>query len=325
MLYNKAMIKRYAIVAVLAACIAGCEGTQSSDGVSMFSDARREPWKSGQVISSSHYRLFSTVTRRDLRENLPGFMEAAHSNYLLLTNLSANDLDAPLDMYVLGTRREWADLTQHRLGERANLYLQVEAGGYCLGGVCVLWDIGTSATMSIASHEGLHQFLWHRLAHRIPMWAEEGLCAVAEGIELYDSYVSFTPDRNVSRYSDLRRAIIQGYWIELPDLLPMDGGDAISGKPHQATGYYGQVWALSLYIKSVPAYRDGFHRMLLDAQMGRLDKEVGLTPDVMARMHTRGYNRAVSETIFRHYITDDLQAFEDGWLKFAKKLVDIRS
>lgn len=331
MVYNVAMMirlrLRYVAAALLTVCIAGCDGPQSPDGVSMFSDARRAPWQKGQVIYTTHYRIFSTVTSRDLKENLPGFMEAAHSNYLQLTDLPANNLSDPLEMYVLGTRAEWAALTEHRLQERSKLYLQLEAGGYCLGGVCVLWDLGTSsATMSVASHEGLHQFFWHRLADRIPMWAEEGLCAAAEGIEIYENSVRFTPDRNVQRYTDLRKAIIQRYWIKLEDLLPMDGGDAISGPAHQATGYYGQVWSLSLYIKSKPGYREGFFQMLRDAQAGRLHEAVGLSSQEMARLHNggRGYNRRVSEQVFRHYITDDLVAFEKEWREFAKQLVDIR-
>lgn len=328
--YNAAtMIRlrlRYVAATLLTVCIAGCDGPQSSDGVSMFSDARRDPWQNGQVIYTSHYRIFSTVTSRDLKENLPGFMEAAYSNYLQLTNLPANDLSDPLEMYVMGTRTEWADLTEHRLQERAKLYLQLEAGGYCLDGVCVLWDLNTPiATLSVASHEGLHQFFWHRLVNRIPMWAEEGLCTVAEGIDIYGNNVRFTSGLKGSRYTDLRKAIIQGYWIELEKLLPMDGGDAISGPAHQATGYYGQVWSLVLYIKSKPAYREGFFRMLQDAQTGRLFEAAGLDVQEMARLHNggRAYNRRVSEHVFRHYIADDLEAFEEAWLEFAKQLVDI--
>jgi len=324
--YNGEMIaRRNLIIALLAVCLAGCDGPGPPAGVAMVTDARRDTWQSGEVIRTPHYRIFSTVTEPILKQNLPGFMEAAYDNYLSLTGLSANDPDDPLDMYVLGTRSEWASLTEHRLQEHSKLYLQLEAGGYCLNGVCVLWDIGPMSTMSVASHEGLHQFFWHNLAHRIPMWAEEGLCATAEGLDIYENTVRFTPEKNVQRYTDLRKAIINGYWVKLEKLLPMDAGDAISGKPHRATGYYGQVWSLVLYIRSRPDYRNGFYRMLQDAREGRLHEAAGLTGQDMVQMHHNGrdYNKRVSERLFRHYITDDLAGFKQGWLRFAQELVDI--
>ncbi len=326
MLYNAVMIvRRYLIIALLAVSLAGCDGPQGPDGVAMVTDTRRDPWKNGEVIRTPHYRIFSTVNEPVLKEYLPGFMEAAYSNYLLLTDLPASNLDAPLDMYILGTRSEWADLTKHRLQERAELYLHLQAGGYCLDGVCVLWDIGPTGTMSVASHEGLHQFLWHALANRIPMWAEEGLCTGAEGNDIYGSTVRFTPDRNVQRYTDLRKAIINGYWLKLEKLLPMAGGDAIRGRPHQATGYYGQVWSLVVYIRSRPDYRSGFQQMLRDAQAGNLYEAAGLGPQEMAQLRGRdkNYNKLISAHLFRHYITEDLAGFERDWRRFSEELVDI--
>ena len=320
--------RRYVTSVLLTALLIGCDGPQPSSGVAMTTQATRMPWKNGQVIRTAHYRIYSTVTDRELQEYLPGFMEAAYENYLSLTQLPPVETDAPLDMYVLGTRSEWAALTEHRLQEQAPLFLQLEAGGYCLNGVCVLWDLrSNSSTMAVASHEGLHQFFWRRLKHRIPMWAEEGLCTVAEGIDLYGNVVRFTPDRNVHRYNDLRKAIVQGYWVDLAELLSMGAADAISGRPLQATGYYGQVWSLILYIQTQPAYRSGFHRMLLDAQEGRLHEAVGMDADYMARMRHSGrnYNTLVAELMFRRYITEDLEAFERDWKRFAHELVDIPS
>jgi len=305
----------------------GCRGAESIEGVSLTVDAQRDSWNGGQVVQTANYRIYTTVRDPMLNQYLPGFMEAAHGNYVSLTHLLPADSPQPLDMYVLGTKDEWADLTRHRLGDQAKLYLQLDAGGYCLNGVCVLWNIGPIPTLAVASHEGLHQFLWGRLKDRIPIWAEEGLCTVAEGIDLYNNTVLFTPEKNVHRYADLRKAIIQSYWVGLDDLLQMNGADAISRKPGQSTGYYGQLWSLILYIRSLGEYRSGFHQMLQDAQDGKLYETIGMTADDInpMRQNPESFSQQLSISAFRHYISKDMETFEEGWREFAYQLVDIPS
>jgi len=313
----------YILLGALVAAI-GCEGQAPEPGTSMVAQVHRSTWDSpagpGEVMTSSHYRVFTTTRNPMLQQYLPGFMEAAYDHYLTLTRLSRSSHVGKMDLYVLATREQWASLTQHRLGPQSELYLQLEAGGYMLDGVCVLWDIGVGATLSVASHEGLHQFLHHRLKQRIPMWVEEGLCATAEGMVLDGSAVRFTPAENPSRFNSLRDILVRGYWIDLPDLLPMDAGDAIGQHRGKATGYYAQVWSLILFLRSRPDYESGLQKMLNDAASGALLDEVGLSPASFGVMRGRRYNRAVSIPAFRHYISDDLDGFEREWREFATHL-----
>ena len=206
--YNEEMKRSILILTICSVFAVGCEGPVVESSTPMITPVERDTWNSpvgpGEVLQSANYRIFLRTRSNLLSETMPGFMEAANTNYLELTGLSGNHGVGRLDMYVLASREEWAHLTKHRLGPRSETYLKLEAGGYMVDGVCVLWDLNrVTTTFSVASHEGLHQFLYHRLQDRIPMWLEEGLCANAEGMTIDRKAVRFTPADNPSRYSSL--------------------------------------------------------------------------------------------------------------------------
>jgi len=254
-------------------------------------------------------------------------MEASHSRYLELTGLDNRQTSELMPMYVMATRQEWAALTTARLGRRAGPVLSITAGGYCYDGVCVLWDIGPRGTLSVAAHEGLHQFFAHRLTQSLPMWLEEGICVLAEGHQLNKGLLVFTPKNNPSRITALRNAIVNRHWVKTARLLPMDAGDAVgTGIAEKAIGYYGQVWALSMFIRSVPAYNSGMQRMIADAESGRMHLAMGLDATALTKLRRRGraYNKTVSVPLFKHYISDDLDAFEAEYLAYARKLAGLK-
>ncbi|MDP6633868.1 MAG: hypothetical protein QGG42_03140 [Phycisphaerae bacterium] len=293
--------------------------------------AENRPWDTphskGQLLLTDHYRIYTTVRRRPLREYLPGLMEASHSRYLDLTGLSDRPSDERMPMYVMATRSEWAALTTARLGKHAGPVLSITAGGYCYAGVCVLWDIGPRATLSVAAHEGLHQFFSHRLVQSLPMWLEEGICVLAEGHQLHKGSLVFTPKNNPGRITALRNAIVNNHWVEISKLLPMDAGDAVgTGIAEKAVGYYGQVWALSMFIRSTPKYNEGMQRMIADAQDGQMHLVLGLTADALAKLkrYGRAYNKTVSVPLFKHYISADLKGFNAEYLAFARKLAGLK-
>jgi hypothetical protein len=284
---------------------------------------QEQPWEdSGRQIITKHYQIFTTCTNRRLMSAVPGFMEAARDNYLGLTGLADVPMPA-MPIYLMASRSQWATLTKSVVGPQAPTYLSIQAGGYCYKKVCVFWDIGGLGTLSVASHEGLHQFLAYRMKNQLPMWLEEGLCTQAEGYQLFGDRVIFTPADNVMRHGDLRSAIMGDRWIPIAKLLPMDAGDAVVGKAEAAVGYYGQLWSLVMFIRSDQTYRQGLVRMLADAQAGELNKAVGVPAEVMAGLQRQGrlYNRAMSERLFRHYICDDLERFEREYRAYSQRLM----
>jgi len=315
---------------LLVGCVAGCVQRNEPVGVPMVTRTQQARWDSkeipGVAITSEHYRIYTTSNNRALVRYMPGFMEAAYRNYLTLTGLRPRRTAEPMPIYLMADRKQWALLTRAIVGGRNGPQNSIEAGGYCFKGVCVFWDLGGLATFSVAAHEGLHQFFAHQLRDRLPMWLEEGLCVTAEGYEITGDRVLFTPDRNVSRFSDLRNAIVQGYWIPIRRLLPMHSMDAVGGYTEKTVGYYGQLWALVRFLRSQPQYKAGMQQLLRDAQAGRLDVALGMPSASLDRLRARPlqYNRTVSIPLFRRYITSDLENFERQYFAFAKKITKLQ-
>lgn len=325
-------MRRYGIFPLVALLLAaGCgdgEPIAQKHSMSLSTSVAREPWSGshsgGVQLATPHYRIYTTSSNPQLLSTAPGFMEAAYRRYADLTGLYPAGGD-PMAVYVMSNRQEWAALTRQVVGPRAPVYLQIEAGGYCYQGVGVFWDIGGLGTLSVAAHEGLHQFLFHNLTHHLPVWAEEGLCTVMEGYEIQDRTVTFTPQRNIGRFSNLRAAMVRGDWIPLQRLLRMDPGEATTGATERAVGYYGQLWALLSFINSSDRYRPGLERMLSDAAAGRIDRAVDVPPQARRGLTAGGrrYNRLMGERLFRAYISDDLDGFEREYHAYAERVAGL--
>ena len=324
------------LLAGLLLLAAGCGGTDGPDpGRSMLAAAQEHPWQTGRSngreLRSEHYRIFTTCSNRMLVQYLPGFMEAAHDNYLSLTGLAADPAAERMSIYLMGSRDEWETLTRAITGPYAGIYMNIEAGGFCYEGVGVFWDIGGLGTLSVASHEGLHQFFHQQMTDQLPLWLEEGMCVSAEGYAVHGDRVLFTPARNPGRAASLRRAIVEGDWLGIDELLPMDAGDAIGGhgvdRTRKAVGYYAQLWALVQMLRARPAYRDGLERLIRDAQAGRLHEALGYPRFKLDQLRRQGraYTHVVGEPLFLHYISDDLEAFEREYRAFARELVGLET
>ncbi|MCY2929068.1 MAG: hypothetical protein NTV86_06160 [Planctomycetota bacterium] len=317
-----------AITALAAFLTAGCTAPSEAPSQSSYSlaaDSRREPWTgkdvSGDHVVTAHYSIYLTTRQPYLREHVAGFMEAAHRNHLELSGLAEKPLPKPMDVYLMSTRNEWADLTQAHMGARSEPYMHIQAGGYMAEGVCVFWDIGALSTLRIASHEGLHQLFYHRLRQRLPVWLEEGLCTQAEGFQIRDAAVEFNPADNPDRFSSVREALTAGTWIPVRELLTMDVGQAVNGRIGSAVQYYGQLWALVLFLRSHPNTLDGVQQLLADAEAGQLHLAAGVSQALMTAQRTRQVNQAVSARLFEHYIAKDLDRFDLAYAAFARRLV----
>jgi len=313
-------------LAAVVAVLAGCRADQQTDsGMSMVTEVRRRPWTSphstGQLLTTRHYRIHTTTTNPVLLRYLPGFMEASYDNYLRMTGLPDRPPAQPLTIYMMANRRQWVLLTKNVIKRNQEAFLSIEAGGYFYKGACVFWDLGGIATFSVAAHEGCHQFLDNRLRDGLPMWLEEGLCVSAEAHQIEGDRVRFTPDRNPFRASALRSGILNGYWMPIRQLLPLDGADLATRGTDRAVSYYAELWALSMFLRSHPVYSRGLARMIGDAEAGRFHRVLNVPARALAQLRMRGkaYNRTVAEPLFRHYISDDLDAFDRELLAFAKK------
>ena len=306
-------------------CDGGTVGRISLQAAPLSTTVEETPWRFGHVrgrrFASAHYDIYTTSASRSMNRHLPGFMERAHDNYEVLTNLPAPANRRRMTIYMLANRPQWAAMTRKVTAPRADLYLAIRNGGYCHRGVCVFWDMRTFSTFVLAAHEGMHQFLHYRLREWLPAWANEGLAVTAEGFVMDTTTVRFDPLRNPVRQAHLRKLLSRGGWIPLPRLLASDAGDHISA-PGDSGGldYYAQLWALMTYIRSKPEYNEGLDRMVADAAAGRFRRGLNV-PDKMGR--GRQYARAIAVPAFRRYIDDDVAAFEQALKAHAKKLAKL--
>jgi hypothetical protein len=262
-----------------------------------------------------------------LARALPGFLEAARLHYLDLTGLEDRPAEGAMNVYVLSSWKQWAQVTRQWLpAGLARKVLTIRAGGYfhprVAGGACVYWNVGGSGAYSLAGHEGLHQFLYHRLEQAIPKWLEESLCTLTEGMDLSESRVRFDPAKNPSRRKALRRVLSQNRWIPLAQLVKMDAGDALSHDPDRPLGFYAQLWSLGLYLRSQPRWRQGLEELLQDAQAGRMHEKLGLSGEDFRRIaqHPRNYNRFVGGRVIGAYFRSDPDKLEADWKRYARQL-----
>lgn len=322
----------FAVFLIIAAA-SGCKQDQSPSVQSpdhLRIDADRHSWTgkgfSGKELVTDNYRIYSTATGRAIELYLPGMMEAAYENYLDLTGLEPRPQVDRMDVYVMGNREQWALLTRSVVPEsQVNTYLSIQAGGYCYDDTCVFWDLGGFRTFPVAAHEGMHQFFAHRLEHPLPLWLEEGLCTLAEGHEINGKTVVFDPHENHERFQGLRDSIIRGDWVSLEELLSMHAGDAVGKAPGKAGGYYGQLWALALFIRSEPTYSEGLEKLFADAENGEMHTALSIAPERFERLARRRgeYNHRLSVPIFRRYICQDVERFERQYYAFAKKVAKL--
>ena len=149
---------------------------------------------------------------------------------------------------------------------------------------------------------------------------DRGLAVLSEGFELASDSVRFAPGENTGRQLDLRRAISSRRWLGMKRLLSTDAGDHMGGDLNVAPEYYGQLWALLLFIRSDERYRAALGRMIADAEAGRLRAALNV-PAAMGSGRT--YVRATGVPVFKHYIDTDLPAFEKRFLAYARKLAKL--
>lgn len=307
-------------------------GGEPGPAVAFADPESTEEWSfagvQGVKLSTPHYAIFTTADNPQLRGTIAGFMEAAYRNYTQLTGLALRS-DAPnsgrMPVYLFGSRREWAQLTETVTGPAAPIYLKVRRGGYCYDGVGVFWDVGIRGTYSVASHEGMHQFLHHTIEQSLPIWAEEGIAVLSEGYTIRDDMVAFDPTENVTRMTTLRKAILSGRWRPTTRLITMSAGDNIQESSLRGGEYYSQLWAMMLFIRDDATYRAGLERMFQDAAAGRLNRALDIDDRTWAALqrNSRAYINVMGKKAFEHYIDSDVDAFEERYLRFARALAHL--
>lgn len=243
-----------------------------------------EPWSfngaPGRLVRTPHYRVFTTQADTVLNGRLPAFLEGALASYrTFLTGPEAPLPEPPLrlDTYVLRSRTDWALLTRQLTGEHADEFLRIPRGGFAFGGRALLFDIGARDTLSIAAHEGWHQYTQRTFKHRLPVWLEEGIATCMEGHRFDGRGVpTMLPWCNTQRFDQLRKAHAAGRVMSLPTLLEAAPQNLVSAAVEDALTYYAQVWALTLFLMEGEGakYRPNLESLVRDAALGSMDARI---------------------------------------------------
>ncbi|MCH8006741.1 MAG: hypothetical protein IH888_11010 [Planctomycetes bacterium] len=280
----------------------------------------REPWRfagyEGQIITTPHYRVYTTLDRCRWLDRLGLFMERGLEHY----STAIVRLPKPrkhLKTYLFSTRNQWEAKTRQLLLSRAPDFLTLGRGGYTTRATSVLYYIGRSDTLSIAAHEGWHQYTQRTFKYPLPVWLEEGLATYMEGY-VSDPYglPKFRSWANLERYHTLRDAVGHGRLIPLGELFLRRPESFLSSGKNRLLIYYGQVWALTHFLMEGEQgrYRGDLQQLLLEAA-GVRTAASGHLRDRRHRARSR-LGPAVVQAYFNH----DLGAFETQYLHFVRQI-----
>lgn len=293
-----------------------------------FIDDRDTP---ALTIRTLHYQVHSTLSDPLVARQVPVLLESAYRSYCESVGDTLT-LDAPLVVYIFGTRDQWEDFTEEWTGTQAPLYMQIQRGAYYLNGATVAYHLGRSANFSVLAHEGWHQFCDALFAFRLPSWLDEGLATSFEAYQWDRGRVTFNAKHNGGRLVALKQGLLSGTFFPLPELLRRDPGAVLSmtlasdtsASDPVVAAYYGQVYALMRFLNeyNYGQYRPGLQRLLADAHHGAWP----ITPDLQAEARrtdknpTRRWNAIVGPLLFQNYIVANPAQLEDAYRAFCFKI-----
>lgn len=296
----------------------GCAGKKTTPALLDVSYDIEE-WKfarsPGHRIVTDHYEIYTTLTDRVLVDALPQALESAYRFYRELVP-SASEPSEKMKTYLFARRGEWENFTR-RFGPRlATTLLKVRQGGYTQQGIVVAEYVSHAVTFPLLAHEGWHQFLYHCAYPRVPAWINEGLAVYCEGQRwTADGLAEFDPWLNPHRRNTLAELILRDELFSLDQLLRMNAGHVVGGSSYKISAYYGQVWALMLFLREGAAYKyaDGFQRLL--EALGSRDLEQYARAE-HAATSTGTYN--FGRDLFFSFISRDLDVVETEYRQFMK-------
>jgi len=231
--------------------------------------------RTGTLIRTRSFRLFTTMQPGRVVDILPEFMEAALDGYTSAL-LPLPRPAKPMDAFLMRTRDEWVTLTQQVMGRDAAPYLKIPRGGLTSNGKALLFDVGRARdTLMLAAHEGWHQYTQSTFKDALPMWLEEGMATYMEGFRqdrADPTRFAFLPWANMERFFALREASRRGRIVNLETLLNSTPQDLMAENSNAALQYYAQVWALTHFLNDAEnaKYRPALHQMIKDAADGTL-------------------------------------------------------
>ena len=282
-----------------------------------------EPWSyrnhPGHVVRSAHYEVFTTLRDEALLAAVPQAMESAFDYYRTIVP-SAREPAQRMQVYLFASRGQWSAFTRGRYGRaRARQLLKIHNGGYSEGGVAVIEYTSHSSTFAILAHEGFHQYVHCCVDGPLPAWLNEGLAVLCEG-QVWGAHElkGFDPWANPYRLNSLTDAMRRDQIFPLSELLETHAGRVVGSSTRRVATYYGQLWALVLFLREGA---DGKY----EPQFTRLLERVGSTnlvqfaraAHVASDQHKFSFGRA----LFEGFISKDFETVESEFREFVRRRI----
>jgi hypothetical protein len=273
----------------------------------------------GWIVESEHYQIYTTVSDAIFQTASVDLAEGLFSRIKNTLTIEPKD---KMKVYVFKNTVQWIAMTQAKFGAQAESYLRIRNGGYSADDFAAFYYMGRYPTLTILAHELFHLYLSASAGgEQIPAWLNEGLATYFEAHEWDGMFPVFTPNKNLFRQNNLVEAISTKQLFPLKELLATHAGE-VSKKPQQKVlAYYAQLWGMIQFLQQPKSpYHEGFKKMLAD---------LGTTT---MTMKAKGFLTTVKvddkvsfgEAVFRSYISDDLEQFENELNEYLPALAGIK-
>lgn len=315
---SAATIPTWALAAMLLTAV-GCSSAADTEFVQYTEEDWNFKGTPGKVFRTENFNLFTTVEDPVFTEAIPDFLEASYRQYVDLMP-HGNKTGKAMDTYLFASRHQWNRFTQEFAHpHRVPIYLRIQSGGFTERSTAVLHHIGRDRTLSVLAHEGFHQYVSQRFSEPIPAWLNEGMACYCEAYDLHRDRPIFTPTKNTFRMNNLRNGILSDDLIPIREMLQTHAGNIIELGGQRVGTYYAMAWALVVYLRHGEdgKHADGFAKLLADAGTPRLRASA---KDFRKTHQDLDDPASFGESVFRDYVTDDLDAFEQDFHAFLNKL-----
>lgn len=278
-----------------------------------------KPWpnrENGREYQTEHYVIYTTIDDDDLMNKAARVMEGAMSEYRTLApDVVPNTV--PMECFIFANRPEWAAFTTQIAGKDASVYLQINRGGYTVGDRYVAYNIGPTSTLSVAAHEGWHQFVGRYFKGRLPPFLEEGLATMFETIRWDGDRPQWNLSINQARVISLRSTIEKRALWPLDQLVTLHAGNVVFQSGERIEAFYCQDWAFAEFLWNADSekYRPVLRKILDDTYNGTPHDPTGAL-----RRSYLGFNPAGVRPLLEYYFGMSLPDIDQRYQAYIRKL-----
>ena len=243
-------------------------------------------------------------------DSLPTFLEACYAQYQDL--VPAPDASRSLTLYVFANGVQWDDYAAKMGVARNSIDVLSQLGGFTQRDVSAVYMDSPVETLRAIAHEGMHQYLWQHSPADIPTWVSEGLATLAEGFDQRGKQFVFEPRFNDRRFQQARQALQKNWWLDLHQMLTLDGFEKMPSPEVAARTYVAELWTLMAFLQNDRYYQKGFEQLRRDISTEAF------------KLKLQGYLAAdkagmtAGEAAFHLYITEDESTF---WTRCYDKTI----